>query len=156
MERFWSKVNRQGPVHPKLKTRCWIWTAFTNPAGYGYFRLNGKSERAHRVAWLLTHGKWPSPNALHACDVRNCVCPDHLFEGTQSDNSKDMSCKGRVGVSLGEKHGRHVLDLAQVRSIKRMSKGRKVNYSELARKLGVSATTVTNISKHKTWKHVRI
>ncbi len=25
-ERFWTRVNKDGPVHPVLGTACWLWT----------------------------------------------------------------------------------------------------------------------------------
>jgi len=34
--------------------------------------------------------------ACHSCDVANCVNGDHLWEGTQADNLKDMRVKGRA------------------------------------------------------------
>lgn len=32
--RFWSKVDKNGPVHPVLGTRCWLWTASVMWRGY--------------------------------------------------------------------------------------------------------------------------
>lgn len=33
--------------------------------------------------------------ACHHCDNRTCCQPEHLFEGTPSDNVQDMMAKGR-------------------------------------------------------------
>lgn len=89
-ERFWSKVHKTDD--------CWNWTAGTNRDGYGQLRFRGKSERAHRVAWLLHHGSFPSDgmHVLHACDNVKCVRIDHLFLGTHTDNMLDMAKKGRA------------------------------------------------------------
>lgn len=38
----------------------------------------------------------PWYEACHHCDVRNCIEPEHLFEGTHGDNMKDAIKKGRV------------------------------------------------------------
>lgn len=111
--RFWSHVNKNGPIHPILRTRCWLWTA--NVVGRGSknrptnskhgqftYRLEGQPQvhvYAHRYAWELVHG--PIPNglmALHRCDVPPCVYEPHLFLGTQDDNMKDAAAKGRLTV----------------------------------------------------------
>lgn len=41
-ERFWEKVNQDGPVHPVLGTRCWLWTATRDAWGYGQIGLGAR------------------------------------------------------------------------------------------------------------------
>ena len=64
--RFWAKVNKHGPVHPRIGTRCWEWTAATT-AGYGNMGVGKK--RAHRIAWFLKTDTWPTEDVLHRCDI---------------------------------------------------------------------------------------
>src|SRR5205823_3334236 len=106
-ERFWSKVNKNGPMHPALKSRCWLWMDSVNTGGYGRFYLNGAAVPSHRWAWTEVNGEPPSdqPYVLHKCDNPPCVRPDHLFTGTGSDNQLDMVRKGRGNQASGDNHG---------------------------------------------------
>lgn len=84
-ERFWSKVNKNGPLG------CWVWTASLDLNGYGQFIVmrgsRGYPRLSHRVAWELLQG--PIPNGLvidHLCRNRACVRPDHLQPVTNKEN----------------------------------------------------------------------
>jgi hypothetical protein len=79
-DRFWAKVNKNGPVpahRPELGP-CWLWTAGGNGAGYGklWVTLEGRRRApyAYQVAWELLVG--PRPIGLepdHLCRVPACV-----------------------------------------------------------------------------------
>lgn len=78
-ERFWSKVDASGD--------CWEWTAARQPSGHGRFYIDGKVQRAHRVAYELLVG--PIPDGLHIdhlCLNTSCVNPDHLEPVTAGTN----------------------------------------------------------------------
>jgi hypothetical protein len=89
-ERFWSKVERH-------KDGCWPWLGYVMPNGYGKVGLprSRKVVLAHRRAFELAHGRAPDGVVMHSCDNRCCVNPAHLVEGTQGDNLRDMTAKGR-------------------------------------------------------------
>lgn len=79
MDRFWSKVNKTN--------YCWNWIASTNDRGYGIFRFNGKTSRAHRVAYELTFGSIDDMLVIdHLCKNTLCVNPDHLDLVSQGEN----------------------------------------------------------------------
>lgn len=80
-DRFWTKV-------AKSEDGCWLWTASIKETGYGQFRLDGRAQYAHRIAYELCVG--PIPDGLqldHLCRVRHCVNPDHLEPVTQAENA---------------------------------------------------------------------
>jgi len=90
-ERFWSKVNKTD--------LCWLWTGPTS-GKYGSF----EGTRAHRVSFHLTYKRLTKGLFIcHRCDNPSCVRPDHLFEGTASDNSRDCYYKGRSNLDAVRK-----------------------------------------------------
>lgn len=76
-ERFWAKIDKSGD--------CWRWTGETvGHTKYGrvtFYRDRKKIHvRAHRVAYLLTHGQIDDNlECCHRCDNPACCRPDHLF-----------------------------------------------------------------------------
>lgn len=102
-ERLAEKTNQNGPVvRPELGP-CWQWTGGCFVSGYGQIKVAGKPWKAHRLAWTLTNGEVPDGLfVLHRCDNPKCVRLDHLFLGTNADNSADMVAKGRQ--ATGERH----------------------------------------------------
>lgn len=106
-ERFWAKVDKNGPVMPRMKTRCWVWTASTDGCGYGWIGLGpGRGlGKAHRLSFEMHNGGIGEERCvLHHCDNPPCVRPDHLFEGTQKDNADDRERKGRGNQVRGDAH----------------------------------------------------
>jgi hypothetical protein len=140
-ERFWQKVKRTAG--------CWVWVGCRATRGYGQFRVNGRNEQAHRVAWLITNG--PIRDGLcvlHKCDNRECVRPDHLFLGTNADNTADMMAKGRGKALTGERHPRAKLSWEKVCHIRCDDRP----LSQIARDYAVNQKTIRQIKAGRTWR----
>lgn len=93
-ERFWSKVDKNGPIPayaPHLGP-CWVWMGSRSQPGYGTLKIggrNGKPRLAHRLAYEWLVG--PIPEGLvidHLCRVRACVNPAHMEPVTTLVNSR--------------------------------------------------------------------
>jgi hypothetical protein len=90
-ERFWAQVNKTDA--------CWLWTGHTATGkGYGRIRVDGKYQKAHRVAYEMLVGPIPDGMQLdhiwaNGCTNRNCVKaiadefgPPHLEPVTNKEN----------------------------------------------------------------------
>jgi hypothetical protein len=82
IERFWEKVDQNGPPSPLDGTSCWLWIGSLNfPEGYGELRVTpGRKVYAHRFAYELLMGPISEDEELDhrpACPKR-CVNPAHM------------------------------------------------------------------------------
>jgi hypothetical protein len=111
-ERFWSKVDKDGPVpaHQPELGPCWVWRGSVHgKTGYGQLTVGGKYFSSHRFSLSLTIDAGVIPaglNVCHHCDNKRCVNPGHLFIGTHKQNMQDMVAKGRGHKSRAELRSR--------------------------------------------------
>lgn len=149
---FWEKV-----VLPTVEGSCWLWSA-AQRNGYGYFR----NLYAHRLVLSAVLGRplTPGMDVMHSCDVRNCVNPAHLKEGTRKENMRDCWDKGRASppprngyVPPPQKgtahHGARLTDelVAEIRRSPALG-------VDLARLYGVSQGCISSIRLRRSWRHV--
>lgn len=89
LKRFWSFVDKRGPVSDHMDSRCWSWTGSKSRSGHGKFSLKGKTLKSHRFAYLLGSGDEPAV-VRHRCGTPSCVRFNHLAPGDTKDNLIDM------------------------------------------------------------------
>lgn len=106
-ERFWEKVDKNGPVpvhRPELGP-CWLWLGATNPKDYGSFSVGAKTLRAHRVAYVALVGAITAPQLDHLCRVHRCVNPGHLEPVTNQENLRRGRSAQREKTHCARGHG---------------------------------------------------
>jgi len=141
------KLSFESRVIPEPNSGCWLWIAGHDRNGYGLMTGNAK---AHRVSYELHRGPIPAGVLVcHKCDTRCCVNPDHLFLGSEKDNSEDMSRKGRA--ACGQKHWNSSLTERHVIAIRA---DKTSTHAALAKLYPVSAEMISLIRNGKAWKHV--
>jgi len=147
LARAWAAVDR-----PKDPALCWLWTGGRGTGGYGVFGRVGTDRKAHREAWRREFGEIPAGLCvLHRCDTPLCIRPSHLFLGTKQENNMDRDKKGRT--ARGSRGGNSRLDDGRVGKIKKLLAS-GISQAEAARIFGVGSSTVGEIARGNTWKHV--
>ncbi len=148
--RFWSKVNKDGPIPPHCPELgpCWLWTAAVlKGIGYGAFNLNGQVKGAHQVSLWLSNGQgeFSTEYSLHRCDNRLCVNPTHLFHGSQADNIRDAVQKGRMpkgeAIHCSKLTEANVLEIFHSRE----------HQETTAARFGIIRQTVSDIRRGRRW-----
>lgn len=87
--------------------------AFTAHDAHGYLfgRILGANYKAHRVAWTIVHGEWPSDQIDHTNHIRDDNRLVNLRSVRKSDNCKNISLRsdnstGANGVYLNKRNGK--------------------------------------------------
>jgi len=126
-----------------VDTDCWLWQRSTRN-GYGQLSVRDETEYAHRLSYRLFVGPLNADEALHDCDVRRCIRPDHLFRGTQAENIADMIEKGRARhrTLKGEAHPNATLSDDEVAALRALWATGQYQQRALAARYGVAQSTV--------------
>jgi hypothetical protein len=123
--RFWSKVDKDGPVpgHKPELGPCWVWQGKPGKHGYCQVRMGGKSGRfvlVHRWAYEQLVGEIPDGLQLDhmchtdfsrctggdTCSHRRCVNPAHLQPTTSRINTlRARTVSAANAVKTHCKHG---------------------------------------------------
>lgn len=152
-ERFWAKVNKDGPQLEHMDSPCWEWTGSLPADGYGRFGIShGNIVLAHVFSYELTRGPIERDSrgrrrfwVLHVCDNRKCCNPSHLFLGDDHDNMQDAAKKGRLP---------HKVTPKEVKEIRELHESGGYTMVDLSKMFGISPGTIRQIVTKFTWKHV--
>lgn len=107
------------------------------------------TQDAARYVFMQSSGKIPDGSVVYqTCGNLQCINPEHLKVGTESDVKQQMLADGRF--AIGVRNGRAKLDEDKVRQIRRSGLGSKV----LGRMFDVDPKAIRAIKKGITWKHV--
>jgi hypothetical protein len=142
----------------KQPNGCWIWLgSYFSKGGYGSCSTkDDKTGRATHLAYSLFNGKPPTDaHILHTCDNKPCVCPKHLFAGTNRENAIDKVKKGRQrgGMPEGERCYWAKLTEQQVLEIRQKLEA-GVQSKILAKEYKVQAPAIHKIKIRHTWRHI--
>ena len=158
-QRFWAKVNKDGPTQPHMDTPCWEWTGAVHNQGYGriYITDKGATSPAHRVGWLIQTGAEPT-YLRHRCDNPACVRADHLVDGMDYEqahavNMQEAHTRGLITYAKGSDAGGAKLTEDAVKEI-RSRAARGDSHRTLGKDFGISHEAVGYIVRRKTWRHV--
>jgi hypothetical protein len=116
---------------PEPNTGCWLWDMATNRRGYGVFGVGRGCVQAHRGAFYAANGYQATNFVCHKCDTPACVNPEHLYDGTPSENLKDAYRKGRKGK----------IPATEIPKIRQMIAS-GVTHSKIAAKYGVAKSAI--------------
>jgi hypothetical protein len=87
-KRFWTKVDKNGPIMPNMTTRCWIWLGGISEQGYAKFTIKDQSSQASHTVYEWFNGSIPDGKQIdHLCVVPLCVNPEHLEAVTSTQNN---------------------------------------------------------------------
>lgn len=146
--RFWSSADLTAN-----KNLCWEWKR-KREGRYATFYLKGREYKAPRVAYSIFYGKDPSDLLIcHKCDNPNCINPNHLFLGTEKDNSDDKIAKGREVFVKGESHPMSKLSDEDVVRIKYLC-SHGASSTVVGKEYGIGMTQVRRIVNGDSWKHL--
>lgn len=109
-----ASIQEKLAAYSEDKGGCRLWIGTLHEKGYGQLRWDGRTRRAHRVAYTLEHG--PIPDGMqvnHICGNRACIKVSHLELVTSRQNSEyrtsqsKYNTSGYRGVSYYKAFGRY-------------------------------------------------
>lgn len=129
---------------------CWLWVkGFSggSKGRYGYLRKpDGSAVSAHRLSYQLAKGEIPDGMCVcHRCDTPACVNPDHLFLGTNRENTADRHAKGRT--LSGARHPRAKITAQIAEAIRTSTE----DAATLGRRYGIDRGQAWRIKTGRSW-----
>ncbi|MGB8686641.1 MAG: HNH endonuclease [Microcoleus sp.] len=136
---------------------CMICILAKRSDGYSVktIKINGKNQSfyPHRLVLEDKLGRPIKPGyfACHSCDDRGCVNPDHLWEGTPADNSRDAIEKNRFPFVPGQIGPNRKLKPEQVQQIRDLL-GEGISKREIARTFAISRSQIILLGRGEIYR----
>lgn len=156
----WYYINDKETVKNRIlnnieiitETGCWIWMGSQTEHGYGITRFNKKRYRAHRISYEIFNNKQIEESKIlcHTCNVKECVNPNHVYEGTPETNANDIA---KTGMLTGERCPASKLTIEEVKHII-IEKQSGISNRELGLKYNISHSVISDIILGVTWKSI--
>lgn len=130
---------------------CLLWPHSAGSTGYGSIQIGDRAWRVNRLVCERRCGPPPTPNsqAAHSCGQKLCCNPKHLRWASPSENQMDKWAHGTM--VAGERHPGSRLTPPVVREIRAL---RGVSQRALAKRFGVSKSTIGRAQRGEFWGHV--
>lgn len=133
---------------------CIFWMGtYSRPCGYGVFG----GRYVHRMVLEHKLGRKIKPgfSALHSCNNKSCVKPEHLYEGSGSDNARDRLDSS--GINGYAKRKLTVGDVKEIRSFWSEREGNTwsdtpMSQSDLAAIFGVTRSCIAHVLHNNSWR----
>lgn len=85
---FWSNVNKT--------STCWLWARPCRSKQGPRYRYEGQDVKIARLAFLFTHGFWPTGGAVRTCANHALCCrPSHIMDIPQKNVPEFLKVRGR-------------------------------------------------------------
>lgn len=112
--------------------------------------IDGDLVCVHRVALSIKLGRpiREGMECCHHCHNTLCINPDHLSEGTHSENM--LQSKGDGRLAFGDRHPNSKVRADMIQPIRNDPRP----YRVIGLDYGISAQTVLLIKKRRNWDHV--
>lgn len=133
-------------LHLVVGDECWSWTGALSDQGYGQLKVHGKTEKAHRISYELHFGA-PKMHVLHKCNNKICTRPDHLYDGTPSQNLHDR-------IKDGYRFSHRGLVDDDIRKIRAMA-ALGISKHDIAAEYNLSRSSVNSICNGQRWGRVK-
>ena len=134
---------------------CLYYTTKRKQGTYPQFQINDQYIRLNRLVLecklerSIEHGKI----ACHTCDNTLCVNPEHIYEGTRSDNTQDSINRKRYHRFKGEDHGMAYLTEEKIKKAFNL-RLQGMTIASIAEQLNCTIAILRSIFNGYSWKHV--